>query len=74
MDIYIDICINRDKVMSIKNYTATNFFLKKVILFSIKRYQDSISSKTLYNQNGYYEVLFITKLYSNETLDKNMNL
>ena len=34
-----------------------------------KKYKNFIiSSGTLYNQSGYYQGLFITKLYSTETL------
>lgn len=44
------------------NYTLIDFCLYKVNFFLNQTYLSLIVSKTLYHQNGYYQIVLITKI------------
>ena len=51
--------------------TNIQFFFYKLNFLLNQSYKDFIiSSRTFYNENGYYKVLFIIKLYSFKTVTK----
>ena len=54
-------------ISSINKYTP-NMFLLEVFFLNEIYLEFILDSESLYNNNGYYYILFITKLYSSEIL------